>query len=941
MDWKLAKLPVYLADFIPKGQTLALTYAVTVTDSEGATSTQTVTVDITGTDNPAVVWIHTTGDGSPDALWSTAQNWETGTVPTATDDAIIITDQLSGLTPVYPVTINSAAFAKSLTMNDFGTLFTDSPTLINQSTLTIGSGGISLKADSIVENDKLATISVAGLMEVLAQSSLQNFGQITLQDGGDFKDQSTITNFASGTIDVSGGTLNVLVDIANSGFVAVDTGATLALSAATIDGGTVTINGTLELDVGAVLNNGSLGNFGQINVSGTGNALDHEAVTANHALEVMAGGALTIDLGSTVANGGGTITVDGTATLTLNDAILNGGRLVNDGTVDSTSTSAIDNANITNSGTMESTGGVLTIDPALSMILINSGTLQANGGELDIANEPVTNTGTLQAIDDSILKLSSLTVTNTDGTVSDDSGSTIDLVGSVISGGTLTISGILDATGTSAIDDANITNSGTLESTGGTFTIDAASSLTNTGTLEANGGNLIIDTVFSGNAEITGASMIELGASSSNAYSAATITFAAGATGTLVLDHAKAFNGAVVGLEDDNTIDLRDITYGSIRPSAMPTEFCRSGWACKTLPISSSPATIPGCTGSLADDGTSQHGTDLIEVPGVISGLNSHGNASEGSPASVSITDGGSSVLNATYEWQIFDTALNQWVDGSGTGVSNATYVPAEQEEGQALQVKISFTDALGNVDHETLSAGTVNPVADLPVVTASATPINEDGTSNLTITLTNAAGLFENSDDSVTVTVTLDHGATLHGTGVTDNHDGTFTLTAHSATDLSGLTITPASEFEGTVTVGVSAVAHDGAAVSTAGTTSATLTVNPVADQPIVSASATPINEDGTSNLTITLTNAAGLFENSDDSVTVTVTLDHGATLHGTGVTDNHDGTFTLTAHSATDLSGLTITPASEFEGTVTVGVSAVAQDGAAVSSAGTTWPL
>src|SRR5260370_19619073 len=58
------------------------------------------------------------------------------------------------------------------------------------------------------------------------------------------------------------------------------------------------------------------------------------------------------------------------------------------------------------------------------------------------------------------------------------------------------------------------------------------------------------------------------------------------------------------------------------------------------------------------------------------------------------------------------------------------------------------------------------------------------------------------------------------------------------------------------------------------AGPTSTTLTVDPVADKPVVTASATMIPEDGTSALTIGLTNAAGLFENPDDSVTLTVTL-------------------------------------------------------------------
>src|SRR4029077_19440203 len=109
------------------------------------------------------------------------------------------------------------------------------------------------------------------------------------------------------------------------------------------------------------------------------------------------------------------------------------------------------------------------------------------------------------------------------------------------------------------------------------------------------------------------------------------------------------------------------------------------------------------------------------------------------------------------------------------------------------------------------------------------------------------------------------------------------FTLTAHSAADLAGLTITPATELEGSVAIGVSAQAHDGTADSTLGSTTASLTVNPVADQPVVTASATTINEDGTSNLTITLTNAANLFENGDDSVTVTVSLSDGASLHGT----------------------------------------------------------
>src|ERR1019366_3355756 len=123
-----------------------------------------------------------------------------------------------------------AAFANSLTMNDYGTT---PPELDNYNTLTIGVGGLSLNADAILKNfGTLSVGSIATLLgkaEISDQSVLQNYGQITLQDGGDFNGQSTITNFASGTIEVSGGTLNVLVGVANAGLVAVDSSAVLTL----------------------------------------------------------------------------------------------------------------------------------------------------------------------------------------------------------------------------------------------------------------------------------------------------------------------------------------------------------------------------------------------------------------------------------------------------------------------------------------------------------------------------------------------------------------------------------------------------------------------------------------------------------------------------------------------------------------------------------------
>ena len=58
---------------------------------------------------------------------------------------------------------------------------------------------------------------------------LKNYGTLTLQQGGDFKDFASITNYTYGVIEVAGGTLNVEVDVANYGHITVDAGATMTV----------------------------------------------------------------------------------------------------------------------------------------------------------------------------------------------------------------------------------------------------------------------------------------------------------------------------------------------------------------------------------------------------------------------------------------------------------------------------------------------------------------------------------------------------------------------------------------------------------------------------------------------------------------------------------------------------------------------------------------
>src|SRR5947207_238583 len=189
-----------------------------------------------------------------------------------------------------------------------------------------------------------------------------------------------------------------------------------------------------------------------------------------------------------------------------------------------------------------------------SGIINNSGTLQANGGELDLINDTLTNTNALKAINNSVLELTNTNRRKLNDAVTVAAGSTLDLDnGAAVSDGTLGNAGEVNAEGTTALHHVGITNSGTLESTGGVLTVDAGSSINNSGTLQANGGELDLtnDTLTNTNAlkainnsvlELTNTIVANLGGA---------ITVAAGST--LDLDNgASISDGTLVNAGEVN-----------------------------------------------------------------------------------------------------------------------------------------------------------------------------------------------------------------------------------------------------------------------------------------------------------------------------------------------------------------------------------------------------
>ena len=530
-------VPGAALDFLAPGQTLTLSFVARVDNNFALNDEFTqlpFTVTIIGV--ASEIWIASTSPGVG-GLWSDPTKWKSGHAPTATDDAIVMTDPSHGLTPSFPVTINAPAVAGTLTMNDLGA---SAPVLINQSTLTIGSS-LTVAADSVVQN--FGAISVGGGAEFLNQAVLLNFGTLSLAQGGDFQDQSSITNSGEATIDVTGGTLNVLVDVVNSGEIIVETGATLALSSGTIDGGTVTVNGTLDLSGNGVVKNGTLTNTGFINAFGAGNALDAETVTNTGNIDVF--GALLLDQGTAIANTGGIIAVvDSAGTLTL-DGLSDG--------------ATIDGGTVTINGTLNLSGnGVLK-----NGTLTNTDQINASGVGNALDAETVTSIGNID-VSGALLLDQGTTITNDEGSITVESTGTLTLDGvdgATIDGGAVTVGGTLDLSGNGVLKNGTLSNTDQINA-GGTGNALDAETITNTGNINVSGA-LTIDQ-FSTVNNINGSITVD----SAGALTLINATISAGTVtdnGTLNLQGAAVLKNGTLGNSDQINVSDRTASAADLK----------------------------------------------------------------------------------------------------------------------------------------------------------------------------------------------------------------------------------------------------------------------------------------------------------------------------------------------------------------------------------------
>ncbi|WP_156948629.1 VCBS domain-containing protein [Bradyrhizobium sp. WSM1417] len=984
ISWSLAKLPVYLADFIPKGEVLTLVYTVTLKDAQGATSQQTITVTITGTDAPAVVWIATDHAGAPaGGFWKDAANWETGTVPTINDDVIVITDQLHGLTPSYPVTIDAAAYAKSITMNDYDTTVGHTaPEVINKSALTIA-GEVSLKADSKLTNFTASTISVGGKAEFLDSSVLTNAGYLTLKGGGDFANGTTITN--SGTIELFGGTLKTLAGINNAGgTLKADAGTTLIVDAATISGGTVTIAGTLELDGTSVLKNGTLNNSGAVNVKGTAD-FAHETVsnTSGGTITVLANGWLTIDQGSTVANTGN-VTVDANGKLTVNGATISGtGTVTGNGEIDLTGAAVLSGGILNNNAAFKASGTGNALDHE-TVTNATTGTIEvlANGALTIDQGSTVANAGNVTVDANGKLTVNGATISGT-GTVTGNGE--IDLTGAaVLSGGILNNNAAFKVSGTgNALDYETITNAstGTIEVlANGALTIDQGSTVANAGnlTVDANGKLTVNGATISGTGTVTGNGEIDLtgAAELSGGILNNNAAFKVSGTGN-ALDHETVTN-ASTGTIEVLANGALTIDQGSTVANAGNVTVDATG------KLTVNGATISG-TGTVTDNGEIDLTGNAVLSGGVLNNnaafkVSGTGNALDHETITNATTgtievlangaltiDQGSTVANAgnlTVDATGKLTVNGATISGAGTVTGNGEIdlTGSAVLSGGILNNNAAFKiSGTGNaLDYETItnaSTGTIEVLAngaltiDQGSTVANAGNLTVDANGKLTVngaTINGAGPVTGNGEIDLTGAAVLSGGILnnnaafkVSGTGNALDHEtitnattGTIEVLANGA-----LTIDQSSTVANTGNITVDAngkLTVNGATISGTGTVTGNGEID-LTGAAVLSGGTLNNNAafkvSGTGNAldgeTITNTGTIEVLANG------VLTIDQGSTVDNSGGNLIVDANATLRLDDATISGGavkgggtIDVTGASKIDGGATLSVAAVSAD-------------
>ena len=445
------------------------------------------------------------------------------------------------------------------------TLVNVNNTIIGSGTIGQGDGALTLinGSNGTIEAKPLGATD-SGLLVIDTGHRVSNSGTLTAAAGGTLQIDDRVTNL--GLIQASvGGTIFLADFIANSGTIgASGSDAIVDLKAAHISGG------TLETDTGGIIETlAAKSSFSNVTIAG-GSFIDAGADTV-----LRFKGTTSLD---------GTVTFEGAGTFRLAGAHAE------------ITGQAHGPVELDNDGTISGAGKIGAGDQHFVLVNERSGTIDASGQQALIidndsperASRPpgnaIINTGTIEATGAGGLTIENTTISNAThaahatGLIEAATGSQILLENATLMDGAVNIAGMLVSTGISVIVDATVDNTGTIESTDGTFTV-SVSTLTNTGTLTATGGSrftLNADSLTNDSgakivaADASNFSVTDAGSSNLGIYEAIDHS-------TLTLNHEGTSINEVGGIIEaiDATIvlndNLGDANYGTIDATSRGT----------------------------------------------------------------------------------------------------------------------------------------------------------------------------------------------------------------------------------------------------------------------------------------------------------------------------------------------------------------------------------
>ncbi len=376
--------------------------------------------------------------------------------------------------------------------------------------------------------------------------------------------------------------------------------------------------------------------------------------------------------------------------------------------------------------------------------------------------------------------------------------------------------------------------------------------------------------------------------------STGTVTFAAGSsTGTVTVDPV-----ADTAVEPDETV-LLTVTAG--------TGYTIGTADLATGTITNDDVALPEVTVAVSPGSVLEDGTANLVYTFTRSGDNT-------AALTANFSVGGTATLTTDYAATGADsftasTGTVTFAAGSSTGtvtVDPVADTAVEPDETVLLTVTAGTGYTIGTAD---LATGTItNDDVALPEVTVAVSPgsVLEDGTANLVYTFTrsgdNTAALTANFSVGGTATLTTDYAAT--GADSFTASTGTVTFAAGSSTGT--VTVDPVADtaVEPDETVLLTVTAGTGYTVGTADLATGTITNDDVAlPEVTVAVSPTSVLEDGTANLVYTFTrsgdNTAALTANFSVGGTATLTTDYAAT--GADSFTASTGTVSFAAGSST----------------------------------------